>query len=282
MPELDNEGLIKPDHKTLTYEKYLHIDDLLKLQHSLSQPPEHDETLFIIIHQVYELWFKQILHEMQLCCREIEKGHLMRVMHALKRIQTIQKILVQQIDVLETMPPDDFNRFRGHLNPASGFQSAQFREVEFRMGLKDTSYLNFHKHHPENQKRLQVALDQPSLYDHFLRFLNHRGYKIPKELLDRDVKLAHVENDALTDIFVEIYRHPYENSEIYVLLESLLDLDENFILWRYRHMAMVERIIGAMGGTGGSSGARYLGSTLRKQAFPEIWSVRNRLGSAGY
>lgn len=282
MSEHNNEGLIKPDHKTLTYEKYLYVDELLKLQHTLSQPEEHEETLFIIIHQVYELWFKQILHEMTLCCRELKEGHLMRVMHALKRIQTIQKILVQQIDVLETMPPDDFNRFRGHLNPASGFQSAQFREVEFRLGLKDASYLSFHQHHPENQKRLNAALEQPSLYDYFLHMLHDRGYKIPRELLERDVKTAHVPNEALTEVFHEIYRHPYENSEIYVLLESLMDLDENFILWRYRHMAMVERIIGTVRGTGGSSGARYLGTTLRKQAFPEIWDVRNKLGSSGY
>ncbi len=281
MPELDKDGLIKPDRQTLTYEKYLHIDGLLNLQHTLSEPEEHDETLFIIIHQVYELWFKQILHEMTLCCRELEKGHLMRVMHAIKRIQTIQKILVQQIDVLETMPPDDFNRFRGHLNPASGFQSSQFREVEFRMGLKDASYLGFHKHNQESQKRLQQALAAPSLYDYFLRMLSRKGYAIPKEILGRDVATPHTPHEKLTDVFLEIYRHPYENSEIYVLLESLMDLDENFILWRYRHMAMVERMIGNVRGTGGSSGAHYLGTTLRKQAFPEIWNVRNRLGS-GY
>jgi tryptophan 2,3-dioxygenase len=271
-------NIIKPDKSTLTYEKYLKTSELLGLQGVLSQPTEHDELLFIVIHQVYELWFKQIIHETALAVTCLEQNHLMRFLHTLKRITTIQKVLIQQIDVLETMPPDDFHRFRNHLNPASGFQSFQFRYLEFKLGMKNLGYLKFFEHDPKLKEKLNEALEGPTLYDHFLRMMKKKGYNIPAEVLNRDFSKPYELNKSLTAVFREIYSKPYENSEIYLSLESMLDVDENFLLWRQRHVNMVERIIGGMIGTGGSSGADYLRKTLTKRCFPEIWDVRNLIG----
>lgn len=277
-----DESLIQPRKDSVTYESYLKVKELLNLQKTRSSPEEHDETLFIIIHQVYELWFKQILHELALCQTELERGELMRVMHSLKRIDTIQKVLIHQIDVLETMPPDDFNRFRTHLNPASGFQSFQFREVEFRLGLKNADYLKFYKHDPDATANLRRALAAPSLYDSFFKLLVRRGYPVPEAVLQRDVSKPYESHPGVLEIFLGFYRHPYQHSDLYVASEHLLDLDEQFILWRYRHVAMVQRMIGDLPGTGGSSGASYLASTLKKRIFPEIWEVRNHLGPRSY
>lgn len=277
-----DESLIEPRKDAVTYESYLRVKDLLTLQRTLSSPAEHDETLFIIIHQVYELWFKQILHELALCQVELERGELMRVMHALKRIDAIQKVLIHQVDILETMPPDDFARFRAHLNPASGFQSFQFREVEFRLGLKNPAYLKFYKHDAEATARLEKALAEPTLYDAFFKLLAKRGYNVPQSVLKRDVTKAYESNAEILELFLTFYRNPYQHSDLYVASEHLLDLDEQFILWRYRHLAMVQRMIGDLPGTGGSSGAGYLASTLKKRIFPEIWEVRNHLGSRSY
>lgn len=275
-----DDGLIKPTAQSLTYDRYLKVKELLSLQQTISQPAEHDETLFIVIHQVYELWFKQLLHEMNACCQALTKQQLMRFLHGLKRIDTIQKILIHQVDILETMTPDDFARFRAGLNPASGFQSSQFREVEYRLGLKDPAYLRFHENAPETHKHLQEVLKQPTLQDYFLQFLAKRGYAIPQELLHKkDPTAPHTLNAGLVQVYVEIYRKPYEHSEVYLALEALMDLDEQFMLWRYRHVAMVQRMIGSRPGTGGSRGAGYLQTTLEKRLFPEIWEVRNHLGT---
>ncbi|MGE0171145.1 MAG: tryptophan 2,3-dioxygenase [Oligoflexales bacterium] len=271
-------NIIEPDKKTLTYEKYLKTAELLDLQQMLSAPREHDELLFIVIHQVYELWFKQIIHETALAASCLEQNHLMRFLHTLKRICAIQKVLIQQIDVLETMPPDDFHRFRNHLNPASGFQSFQFRYLEFKLGMKNVGYLRFFEHDPKLKALLTQALSEPTLYDQFLRLMKKKGYNIPTEVINRDVNRSYELNPQVTAVFRQIYAKPYENSEIYLSLESMLDVDENFLLWRQRHVNMVERIIGGMIGTGGSTGADYLRSTLTKRCFPEIWDVRNLIG----
>ncbi len=274
------DSFVQPDPETLTYGKYLQVHGLLDLQQELSNPKEHDEMLFIIIHQVYELWFKQILHELKLCQNTFDAGELLPVAKALHRVQSIQKVLIQQVDVLETMTPNEFNRFRKNLNPASGFQSYQFREFEFRLGMKNPAHLRFFAHDAKASAILQSAMNEPTLYDHFIRFLHSQGLPMPAELLERDVTQIHVSHPELVKVLATIYENPEKNYQLYLVLEALVDLDELLILWRYRHVQMVRRMIGDLVGTGGSLGARYLQSTLNKNAFPELWEVRNHLGQS--
>ncbi|MFW7382068.1 MAG: tryptophan 2,3-dioxygenase [Oligoflexus sp.] len=276
--EHDDAGLIRPEEQTLTYDRYLKINELLNLQQELSSPKEHDETLFIIIHQVYELWFKQILHEVERCQATLKSGQLVPMLRSLKRIDTIQKVLIHQIDVLETMAPNEFNRFRDRLNPASGFQSHQFRILEFTLGLKDHRYLKFFEHEPSTFEKLASKLKQPSLYDNFLHYLKAQKYPVPEDVLQRDLTTIHEPSQALTEMFAEIYQNHEKHYELYMICEALVDLDEQLMIWRYRHVVMVQRMIGDMKGTGGSQGARYLQQTLQKRAFPELWQVRNHLG----
>jgi tryptophan 2,3-dioxygenase len=282
MSENDFSGILIPDKNTLTYNGYLKIPELLQLQIVQSTPPEHDELLFIIIHQVYELWFKQTLHELDECSSALKADQPLRCMKALKRIDRIQGVLIHQIDILETMTPSDFNRFRERLNPASGFQSHQFRVFEFRLGLKDSGYKKFFKSQPKALEALQSTLLEPSVYDDVLHFLSRNGYKIPNEVLNRDVSTMHISNPAVVQEFVGIYQDNSSHYEAYMLLEALLDLDEKLEIWRYRHVAMVKRMIGLRTGTGGSSGAKYLNTTLSKRCFPEILEVRDHLTSASY
>lgn len=275
MPE---EGIIRPSKGSLTYNSYLKIPELLQLQQEISEPKEHDETLFIIIHQVYELWFKQILHEVDRCALWLDQDQVIESLRSLRRIASIQDVLIKQVDILETMAPDEFNRFRNRLNPASGFQSFQFRLLEFKLGLKDSAYLKYFDADPDFQGQLRDALESPTFYDVFWRFLARKGAPIPKELLDRNVTQAHEPSEELTQTLAEIYRQHASRHEEYTLMEAMMDLDEKLILWRYRHIAMVQRMIGDLHGTGGSPGASYLAKTLNKRAFPEIWSLRNYLG----
>ncbi len=274
------DSFVQPDPETLTYGKYLHVHELVGLQQELSQPKEHDELLFIIIHQVYELWFKQILHELNHCQDMLDANNLLPISKALHRVTTIQKVLIQQVDVLETMTPNEFNRFRKNLNPASGFQSYQFREFEFRLGMKNPAHLRFFAHDPRASTRLELAMKAPTLYDHFLLYLHRQGMPIPEAVLKRDVTQVHSSHPDLVKLFTGIYENPGQNYQLYLVLEALVDLDELLILWRYRHVQMVRRMIGDMMGTGGSLGARYLQSTLNKNAFPELWDLRNHLGQS--
>jgi tryptophan 2,3-dioxygenase len=275
-----NDRLIEPTATMVTYDSYLKVSQLTSLQNTLSVPAQHDETLFIIIHQVYELWFKQILHEVSHGIEALRADKLLPFLRSIKRITTIQNVLVKQIDILETMTPTDFNRFRERLNPASGFQSWQFRIVEFLLGAKDSGYLRFFKATPELQAKLESALAQPTLYDHFLQHLSRRGLKIPKSVLERDYRQIHEPSEEIKRTFFEIYQDTDRNYDLYMTLEAMLDLDEQFTLWRYRHIAMVERMIGNRMGTGGSSGVDYLTKTLRKRFFPEIWQLRNDFGAS--
>lgn len=275
-------SVIEPGADSLTYDRYLRVDDLLALQVVQSNPAEHDETLFIIIHQVYELWFKQVLHEIEKASTSLRIDSLTEFLRTLKRIHSIQKILVDQVAVLETMTPSEFNRFRSRLNPASGFQSHQFRIVEFKLGLKDPAYLKFFRSTPHSMKALQSALETPSVYDEFVRYLARRGYAVPESILQRDVAQPWQSDDGLKNVLLEVYRQPERHLDIYNALEALVDLDEQFMLWRYRHVAMVERMIGFKRGTGGSSGVEYLTKTLAKRFFPELWQLRSDLGSIGW
>jgi tryptophan 2,3-dioxygenase len=271
-----------PKEGMVTYSSYLKVNDLLKLQEPLSNPAEHDEMLFIVIHQVYELWFKQILHEVDLAERSLIEDNSFGALKALKRLTTIQRILTEQVSILETMTPNDFNTFRDRLNPASGFQSWQFRLLEFRMGLKEVAFLKFFQTNPETLASLTSVLHKPTFYDQVLRFLARKGYPIAKGTLERDVSALYEVRPDVESVFESIYRNHAKHNDAYFLLEALVDLDQQFSLWRYRHVAMVERMIGNRIGTGGSSGVKYLSSTMSKRFFPELWSIRGRLGGAGY
>lgn len=274
--------MIEPGPKSLTYGTYLKVGPLLGLQEPLTEPEAHDETLFIIIHQVYELWFKQILHEVRFAQTLLKDEQLMPFVRVLKRIGAIQQVLTHQVDVLETMTPVDFNRFRDKLNPASGFQSYQFRELEYRLGAKEPAYMKFHKHDPIALAHLEAAVREPSVYDHFLRLLPKRGFKLSDRVTNRDVTQRYESQAEVLDAVLKIYRESDKYYDLYSILESLIDLDEGVLLWRQRHVVMVERMIGNRRGTGGSSGVKYLTETLTKRFFPEIWEARNGLGDATY
>ena len=257
----------------VTYSSYLKLDQLLALQEPRSDGPEHDEMLFIVIHQVYELWFKELLHEFDHLQVLLRSSETSRAQHVLKRILTILKVLVQQIDVLETMTPLEFLSFRARLESGSGFQSGQFRELEFVMGGKRRSAVD---HYPEGPARqaLERRYGQPSVWDAFLHYLVRSKYDIPKTQLDRDVTQPVSPDSKVQAILVDIYR---KNSTVAEVCERLVDLDEGFMEWRYRHVRMVQRTIGTKPGTGGSSGAAYLSTTLDKPAFPDLWAIRTEL-----
>jgi tryptophan 2,3-dioxygenase len=273
-----DETLIQPGAASVTYGRYLKVHELLALQHPLSQPPQHDETLFIVIHQVYELWFKQILHELSAAEKAVQDGQLMAFGRIAKRMATIQSVLTHQVDVLETMTPVDFNTFRANLNPASGFQSFQFRELEYRLGLKNRDYLKFYRTEPESRAALERALERPTIYDHFLRQLAARGLPVPAEVLRRDVSQPYQSHEGVLAAILQVYQAADRYYDLYSTLEALIDLDEGLLLWRQRHVVMVERMIGSLKGTGGSSGVKYLTHTLARRFFPEIWEARNWLG----
>ncbi len=253
----------------LTYGSYLKIDELLALQRPLSEPAHHDELLFIIIHQVYELWFKQLLHELDAVVRALERDDLLRVAKCFRRIHTIQRLIEQQVDVLETMTPQEFNQFREHLNPASGFQSIQFREIEFLCGVRRLETMQHILMDDAQRGRLERRLAEPSLYDAVKALLHRRGF-------------AFETSEELIAAFREIYTDEASHYDLYLLLEDLIELDERLLLWRGRHVRMVERMIGHKHGTGGSLGVEYLAKTLGAKMFPELWDVRTYLGSETY
>ena len=257
--------------QALTYTSYLKVDELLELQQPLSEGPEHDELLFIIIHQTYELWFKQIMHELLAAQRALEAGDTHRTLALFGRIRTIMKTCVSQIDILETMTPLQFNSFRGRLSASSGFQSAQFRELEAHLGRRDSK---MDSHLPtEIQEKISKIKNSKSLWDSTLVYLSKRGYKIPINFLNRDFAIAYEPNNEIQDILVEVHQKDPESA---MVCERLVDFDEGLQEWRYRHVKMVERTIGHKVGTGGSSGVGYLASTLFKPVFPDLWEIRDR------
>ncbi len=263
-----------PPGSYLTYASYLKIDELLSLQQPVSDGPEHDEMLFIVIHQVYELWFKEVLHEVDYAVKLIRTDDLARAHHTMKRILTILKVLVAQLDILETMTPVEFLTFRERLEEASGFQSHQFRELEFVLGVKSQWAISRYPEHEPALKRLRQRYEEPTLWDAFLLCLTREGYPVPRELLERDVTQRIEPSPELQEVLVNVYRRDPALSE---LCERLVDLDEGLQEWRYRHVKMVERTIGTKPGSGGSAGAEYLRKTLFKPAFPDLWGIRARL-----
>lgn len=261
--------------QALTYTSYLAVDELLQLQRPQSKlkgQEEHDELLFIIIHQTYELWFKQILHEFKAAALALEAGDSHYALAILRRIRTILKICVSQVDVLETMTPLQFQSFRQHLDSSSGFQSVQFREVEAILGRRDAK---MDSHFPEELKaELNRLRAQRSLWDSMLVYVASRGFEIPTRYLERDFRDQYQPHLEVEDALLAMARKDPEGS---LVCEALLDIDEGLQEWRYRHVKMVERTIGRKAGTGGSSGADYLASTLFRPVFPDLWAIRSRL-----
>ena len=258
----------------MSYGSYLKIDELLGLQQPSSDPVEHDEMLFIIIHQVYELWFKEVLHELDEMVDHLDAGHPALGGHQLKRVLKIFKTLIAQLDVLETMTPLEFKSFRSFLANSSGFQSAQFRELEFLLGQKSRQHLDRFAHNEREYQNLARRYSEPTLWEAFVRYLHRHGADMPQDFLDRDVTGAVGYSAGVQQALVEIYRTDPVTSR---LCESLTDFDEGLQEWRYRHMMMVHRTIGTQMGTGGSAGVEYLRSTLFRPAFPDLWAIRSVL-----
>jgi tryptophan 2,3-dioxygenase len=258
----------------LTYSGYLSLPELLKLQRPRSEPAEHDEMLFIVIHQVFELWFKLLLHEIEKVGRDFVANDLYGAISTWKRMRTILKTLVGQLDILETMTPMSFSSFRDRLDTASGFQSFQFREVEFALGYKRGQVTGAIPDHEGQRGTADRRLREPSVMDHFYTFLAQRGVSIPAELRSKDVTLATIPSEALQEELFRVYRdHP----ELVILFELMTDFDEGFQEWRYRHIKLVERTIGAKRGTGGSPGIEFLKQSLWKPLFPDLWAIRHRM-----
>lgn len=258
----------------LSYSGYLSLDGLLAQQHPLSQPEHHDELLFIIQHQVSELWMKLLIHELTFAIDHLHHDRLPPTLKILSRVKLIQMQLFEQWAVLETLTPSEYMEFRGVLGDASGFQSFQYRKLEFLLGNKNAATIKVFEHNPAIHADLERALHSPSLYDEFLRFLARRGYAIPAESTDRDWSQPYTRNDSVTGIFREIYADTRKHWEAYEMCEKLVDVEEYFQLWRFRHLKTVERIIGFRPGTGGSSGASFLRQALDLTFFPELLTSR--------
>ena len=253
------------DEGLLTYGGYLAVPELLELQRLRSDPPVHDELLFITVHQAYELWFKQVIFELETIRDRMIEGDAVRARHYLTRVHAIERVLIEHIEVLQTMSPQDFLEFRSLLSPASGFQSAQFRELEFLTGLKERRYLRDLAGTPEELERLARRLEEPTVWDGFVALLEANGLPMPED-----------DEDARTQSLLSMTREP-KHAALFAVAEGLLDHDEAISQWRYHHVLMVEREIGAKTGTGGSSGVEYLRSTLEKRFFPELWGLRSHL-----
>jgi tryptophan 2,3-dioxygenase len=262
------------NNKPLTYISYLRLEELLKLQQPRSAGPEHDEMLFIVIHQVYELWFKQVLHELRHLRHQFEHGEGAGALATLRRVLTILKTLVAQVDVIETMTPMSFNSFRARLEAASGFQSHQFRELEFLLGHKRAEVVQRHAEGGAVRATLAALLAEPSVFDAFLYYLSQHGYAVPPAAMSRDVREPLKASAEVQELLLEVYRRNDFTAQV---CERLVDLDEGLQEWRYRHVKMVERTIGAKVGTGGSAGAAYLRETLFRPLFPDLWEIRSRL-----
>jgi tryptophan 2,3-dioxygenase len=258
----------------LTYADYLKLDQLLALQQPRSSPAEHDETLFIISHQAYELWFKLQLHELDKIKHDFLTNHLYGAISTFKRVRTIMKVMVEQVDILETLTPMSFNSFRDRLEHASGFQSSQFREFEFLLGYKRADMLRYQTPDTPAYERLLRRLHEPSVVDTFYIFLEQNGVPIPPPLRQRDLTLPSVPNEVVAEGILRLYK-TQPNFEI--LFELMTDFDEGFQEWRYRHIKLVERSIGSKHGTGGSLGVEFLKKSLFQPVFADLWAIRHKL-----
>jgi len=262
----------------LSYGGYLCLDRVLDAQKPLSEPPVHDEMLFIIQHQTSELWMKLIIHELRAALAHLRADDLGPCQKMLARVKHIQRQLTEQWSVLETLTPSDYMRFRGVLGSSSGFQSHQYREIEFLLGNKNAQYVKVFDHDPALHRHLTDTLNAPSLYDEFLRHLARRGHAVPAACLNRDWSRPYESREAVVAVFERIYEDTAGHWDAYHFCEQLVDIEVNFQLWRFRHLKTVERIIGYKPGTGGSSGVAFLKKALELSFFPELFAVRTRIG----
>jgi tryptophan 2,3-dioxygenase len=274
-PDISAESVYWDLGESKSYGQYLDLDRLLSAQHPLSF--QHDEMLFIIIHQASELWMKLCLHELTAAREHIRRDELGSVFKMLERVSRIQQQLVQSWDVLASMTPADYSAFRNYLGKSSGFQSCQYRLLEFTIGNKRAEMIEVFRKEPDNYAALQRALASPSIYDEALRLLSRRGFEVPSEYLDRDWTQQYVPSKQVAAAWLAVYHSVDDHWDLYDLAERLLDLDHKFQLWRYSHMKTVERIIGYKRGTGGTGGVSYLAKLLELQFFPELWSIRTAM-----
>jgi tryptophan 2,3-dioxygenase len=262
----------------MSYGDYLRLDLLLAAQQPQSDPPQHDELLFIVQHQTSELWLKLMVHELRSARDLLATDDLAPALKRLARVKHIQRVLTDQWAVLATLTPSEYAEIRPFLATSSGFQSAQYREVEFLLGNKDADMVRVFGHDPQAHAALSELLAEPSLYDEFLRHLARHGYAVPAELLERDVTVPHPFSDGLVDVFATVYAAPAEHWGVYETCEELVDVEDNFQQWRFRHLQVVQRTIGHKVGTGGSSGVDFLRRALDLTFFPELFAVRTRVG----
>ena len=262
-------------NQDVTYGGYLRLKQLLDCQQP--QSGEHDELLFVILHQTMELWIKQVIHEVGAAQMEVRGGNLVPAYKHLARVSRIQAVMTQAWDILATMTPADYLNFRALLGTSSGFQSAQFRALEYGLGLKDASFLKYQQEGSDERAMLEAALQAPSLYDDVLVQLAKAGFALPASVLDRPREAPYEASDAVEAAWLTIYRDTQAYWPLYQLAEKLLDLDDALLTWRHKHVLTVERIIGRKRGTGGTEGVGYLQTTLARRAFPEIWSLRTKL-----
>ncbi len=272
-------GIVTDLEGRMTYGSYLALDQLLTAQRPVSSPEHHDEMLFIIQHQTTELWLKQLLHELS-SARELLAGDDLReALKRIARVKRIQDVMTQQWAVLATLTPTEYAQFRGALGNSSGFQSVQYRAVEFALGNKNEKMLGVFRDHPANHALLTAEWEKPTLYDEFLRFAARRGLPVPASILNRDVRLPYRETPELVPAIREIYQDPSRYWDLYEACEDLVDLEDNFQFWRFRHLKTVSRTIGMKVGTGGSSGVGFLQRALDLTFFPELYTVRTEIGA---
>ena len=264
--------------RSMSYGDYLALDQLLSAQHPRSEPPQHDELLFIVQHQTSELWLKLLLHELRSARSLLTTDDLAPALKRLARVKRIQEVLIEQWGVLATLTPSEYAQIRPFLATSSGFQSWQYRAVEFLLGNKNVEMVRVFDHDAAAHDLLDTLLREPSLYDEFLRYLARRGYAVPPALLDRDWTLPHTLDAKLVHVFGDVYAAPAEHWGVYETCEELVDLEDNMQLWRFRHLKVVERTIGHKRGTGGSSGVDFLRRALDLTFFPELYAVRSEIG----
>jgi tryptophan 2,3-dioxygenase len=264
--------------RSMSYGDYLALDQLLAAQHPRSEPPQHDELLFIVQHQTAELWLKLLLHELRSARALLTTDDLAPALKRLARVKRIQEVLIEQWDVLATLTPSEYAEIRPFLATSSGFQSWQYRAVEFLLGNKNADMVRVFDHDPTAHALLDTLLREPSLYDEFLRYLARRGYAVPPALLDRDWTVPHTLDPKLVHVFGEVYAAPAAHWGVYETCEELVDVEDNMQLWRFRHLKVVERTIGHKRGTGGSSGVEFLRRALDLTFFPELYAVRSEIG----
>jgi tryptophan 2,3-dioxygenase len=270
--------IVRDFSSRMSYASYLQLPTLLSAQQPVSDPEHHDELLFIIQHQTTELWLKLVLHELRSAAAWLRSDDLGSALKAIARVKHIQKTLTEQWSVLATLTPTEYSQFRGFLGNSSGFQSSQYRAVEFVLGNKNRKMLPVFESDPEAHEQLRHVLEAPSIYDEFLAYLNRQGFAIPASLLERDVTKAHEFCPELVPVFKHIYENAADNWGAYEACEELVDLEDNLQLWRFRHLRTVQRTIGMKSGTGGSSGAAFLQKALELTFFPELFAVRTEIG----